>query len=149
MIPKAVSCPCFLYNCFKNSFIPDLNGLCPDLLALIEIEVQQIALVNVIIVEILPELLLAALVIFLPAPDLHFNDKLCAEIVDNQVSAALIAGLCLDIILMSQLSTCWRIVCRRHQSGLCTSGHYAASIASPYDTRPSKQNWRACCVFLN
>ena len=45
---EKASCPCFLYNCFKNSFVPDLNGLCPDLLALIEMEAQQTALADVI-----------------------------------------------------------------------------------------------------
>ena len=49
-----------LYDCFKNGLVPDLNGLCPDLLALIEIEAQQTALVDMIdmiIVEILCKLL--------------------------------------------------------------------------------------------
>ena len=48
MKPKQYHARAFLYNCFKNNFVPDLNGLCPDLLALIEMEAQQTALADVI-----------------------------------------------------------------------------------------------------
>ena len=75
----------FSDDCLKDRLVSELYGMCTDLLILIEAETQEIALINVVVVEILCKLLLTSFIVFLTMPDFHLNDNLLSEIANNNI----------------------------------------------------------------
>ena len=84
---------------FDDGFAADLRRVDAWLLLLIEIERQKIAFRFVHTVQIVAQLIDAAVVVNLSAPDFQFDDELLASVVDHYVHAAFIPRLRFHIIM--------------------------------------------------
>ena len=87
----------------NDGLAADLRRVDAQLLLLVEIERQKIAFRLVHAVQIVAQLIDAAIVVNLSAPDFQFDDELLATVVHDEVRAGLIPGLCLDIIVAAAI----------------------------------------------
>ena len=89
----------YLYNPFDDFFIADLYRFNPGLLVFVETKTHEITLVQMVVIQVCQQLLLASRVVGFPAPNLHFDDVLFAQKVDDHVRAKAVTGFGLDIII--------------------------------------------------
>ena len=69
------------------------------LLVLIEIEAEHISLLQAIVFQVSDQLVFTAGIVFFPVPDLHFNDVLLTQLIDDKIGPAHTSGSGLNIII--------------------------------------------------
>ena len=85
--------------CFYNRSTIQLDGMHPRLLVLVEIKADQIAFIDMVIVQIIGELLLPLRIVLVPTPNFQLNDILFAQVVYDHIGAATITGLRFNVVV--------------------------------------------------
>ena len=81
-----------------------MNFLYPWFFILVEIKAEHISSFKMIVIKISQQLLLTTSIVFISVSDLHLDDILFSQIIDNQVGTSHTARTCLNIIVSNTIN---------------------------------------------